>query len=76
MNPCYKYLFINIKNNYFKNPAPNHEYYKITLSLISQDIMNKYDITEKNIYGFIYVKVEKGMYGLFQAAISTHGLQR
>ena len=55
-----------------KIPMLNHEYYKITLNLISQDIIDKYYLMNKKICGFIYVRVVKGMYVIVQDGIITH----
>ena len=49
-----------------------HEYYKITLSLNPQDVIDKYNLTNKQINSFLYVRAEKGMYGLVQAVIIAH----
>ena len=34
----------------------NNEYYKIELSLIPKDIINKYNLMHKQINGFLYVR--------------------
>ena len=49
-----------------------NEYYKIAPRLIPQEIIYKYNLMDKKIKGFIYVRVEKGMYDLFQAGIISH----
>ena len=49
-----------------------HEYYKISISLIPQNIIDKYNLMDKQINCFLYVRVEKGMYGLLQAGIIAH----
>ena len=49
-----------------------HEFCNISIRLIPQEIIYKYKQTEKKIDGFIYVRAEKGMYGLFQASIISH----
>ena len=36
-----------------------HEYYKITLSLNPQDVIDKYNLTNKQINSFLYVRAEK-----------------
>ena len=43
-----------------------YEYHKILLSLIPQDIIDKYNPTKIYIYGFIYLWVGKVMYGMVQ----------
>ena len=44
--PGAKYLVVGIKNFYLNNPMSKHEYYKIALSLIPQDIINKYNLVD------------------------------
>ena len=45
------------------------EYYKISIKLIYQEIIDKYDLDNKQIYGYIYVRVEKWLYGMVQSRI-------
>ena len=47
-------------------------YQKIAIKLIPQEIIDKYDLNNKQIDGYIYVRVEKGMYGLVQSGIIAH----
>ena len=49
-----------------------HEYYKIALILIPQDTISNYNLMDKKINGFLYVRVEKGVYGLVHAGIIAH----
>ena len=49
-----------------------YDFCKITTVLFPQDIIGKYNLLENQIYGYIYVWVEKGMYGLVQAGITAH----
>ena len=49
-----------------------HDYYKIVLSLISHDVIDKYNLMDNKINGFIYVRVEKLMYGLVQVGIISY----
>ena len=70
--PVSKHPVVDIKNFYLNNPMSKHEYYKTAISLIPQDFINKYELTEKQINSFFYVRVEKSMYGLVQADIIVH----
>ena len=49
-----------------------HELYNIAISLIPQEIIDKYKSPENQIDSFVYVRVKKGMYGLVQARIISH----
>ena len=73
LTPGNKYLVVNINKFYLNNPMSKYEYYKIALSLISQDIIDKYNLMDKQRNGFLSDKVEKGKYGTVQAGIiETH----
>ena len=50
----------------------NHDNYNISLSLIPQNIIDNYNLVYNQIDGFLYVRVEKLMYDLFQAGIIAH----
>ena len=60
-----KYLVVDVKNFYLNYLMLKHEYHKIALILIPQDIIDNYNLTNKKINVLIYVRVENGMYGLF-----------
>ena len=51
---------------------PKHEYYKISIILIPQEISDEYNLMDNKFNSFIYVKVKKGMYGLVQAGLIAH----
>ena len=70
--PGAKYLVVDVKKVYRNNTIKKHEYYRIFLSLIPQEVIGEYDLIYNQINGFICVRVEKGMYGIFQAGIILH----
>ena len=72
LNLGVKYIMVNVKNFYLKKPTAEHEYYKIDFSLILQDVIYKYNLIDRKINSFLYVRVDKGMHGIFQAGIITH----
>ena len=63
---------VDVNNFYLNNAMLKHGYYRIDLSLIPKDIIEKYNLMDKKINGFIYVRVEKGLYGLFQSGTIAH----
>ena len=67
-----KYLVIDVKNFYLDNLMKIKEQDKISIKLIPQDIIDKYDLNNKQIYGYIYVRVKKWIYGLVQSGIIAH----
>ena len=51
---------------------PEPEYMRIPWKIIPQDIIRRYNLTEKRHGDYVYVKITKGMYGLKQAAIIAY----
>ena len=64
LTPGTKYLVVDVNHFYLNNLMSKHEYYNIALSRIPQDIIDKYNLMDKQNNLFLYVRVEKGMYGL------------
>ena len=64
-----KYLIVDVKNFYLKNSMNKAEYLKIAIKILLQEIINTYDLLRKQYEGYIYVIIEKGMYGMVQAVI-------
>ena len=68
--PGSKCLIADIKNFYLNNDLPDPEYMKLQLHIIPQEIIDEYslhDLVDK--YGWVYLKIVKGMYCLKQAGI-------
>ena len=58
------FLTLDIKNFYLGTPMEEHEYMKIKLDTIPDEIIKKYKLQTMVHNGFVYVEVRKGMYGL------------
>ena len=71
-NPGSRYLVVDVKKFYLNNIMSNHEYYNIAIILIPQEVIDEYNLMENKINGFLYVRTEKGMYGIVQAGIISH----
>ena len=68
--PEAKCLVADVSNFYLNNDLQDPEYMKLHLDVIPQEIINKYslhDLVDK--YGWVYLHIVKGMYGLNQAGI-------
>jgi hypothetical protein len=68
--PKAKFMTIDIKDFFLQTARmaeKNFAYMKIALNVIPADIITKYNLHDKAIQGFVYVRVVKGMYGLPQA---------
>ena len=59
--PYRKYLIVDVKNFYLNNPMKKSKYYKIAIKIIPQEIIDKFDMQNKQSDGYIYVRVKKGM---------------
>jgi hypothetical protein len=69
-----KLLVIDIKKFYLNTPLGRFEYMVINLSLLPQEMIDKYDLIELSQDGKVYIEIQKGMYGLPQAGILTNKL--
>lgn len=64
-----RFMSLDLKDFFLTSPMPDAEYMKIPTKYLPQDIINRYSLTDKIHKGYVYCKIEKGMYGLKQAAI-------
>ena len=82
--PNAKFMGIDIKKIYLGTPMKEYEYIKIHLSKIPNEIIEKYDLeTKADKDGWVYIEIQKGMYGLkqsgriandqLQAKLAKHG---
>ena len=62
--PGSRYLLVDVKNFYLNNIMEKHEFYKISVSLIPHELIDEYYIMVNQINSFLYVRLEKGMYGI------------
>jgi hypothetical protein len=59
-------MMMDIKNYYFGTPLPAYEYMFLQKSILPDEIIKKYHLTN--------LEIQKGMYGLNQAGILTNQL--
>ena len=55
--PDAKYQIVDVENFYVKNPTNKKEYYKISINLVTQEIIENYDPTKNKIDGHVYFRV-------------------
>jgi len=66
-------MCLDIKDHFYSTPMKNPEYMKIRIKYILEDIRKKYNIENIVTYeGWVYIKIQKGMPGLKQAAILAY----
>ena len=64
--PRAKYMTMDISNMYLNTKLPEPEYMKVHISLIPQEIIDKYK-PQPDERGFCYLKIKMAIYGLKQA---------
>ena len=70
-----RYMTLDVKNFYLNTPMERYEYIRIKLDDIPKEIIVEYNLHEKvTSDGYIFVEVQKGMYGLPQAGILAQQL--
>jgi hypothetical protein len=72
--PDAQFAGANIKNMYLETPLDQYEYMRMPLDLFPDNIINHYDLRQKAKNGFVYMKIQKRMYGLPQAGILANKL--
>ena len=70
-----RYMTIDVKNFYLNMPMVRYKYVQIKLEDIPEEIICKNNLHEKVTKdGYVYVEIQKGMYGLPQAGILAQEL--
>ena len=65
-----KFMTIDIKDFYLNTPMDQFEYMKLKLSNLTENFVKLYNLASKvDKYGFVYLEIRHGMYGLPQAGI-------
>lgn len=67
-------MTLDIKNFYLNTPMTRYEYVRLKLDDVPDEIIVEYNLHEKASDGFIYLEIQKGMYGLPQAGILAQEL--
>ena len=67
-------MTLDISNFYLGTPMDCPEYMRFPLKLITQEIIDKYKLNYIVEYGWVYLKIVKGMYGLTQSENLAHDL--
>ncbi len=72
--PDARFAGANIMNMYLETPLNWYEYMRMPLDLFPDDIVNHYNLRRKAKNRFVYMEIQKGMYGLPQAGILANKL--
>ena len=65
---------LNIKNFYLNTPMERFDYMRLKMEDIPENVIEKYELKDKEEDGQVYVETRKGMYGLPQAGILAQKL--
>ena len=65
-----QYCTIDLKDFYLNTPMEWSDYMRMTLKDLPQEFFNMYNLTKiAEDDGHVYIRIQKGMYGLPQAGI-------
>jgi hypothetical protein len=67
-------MMMDIKNYYLVTPLPRFEYMKMLLSRFPEEIIQKYNLNNLAVDGWVNIEILKDMYGLKQAGILANQL--
>jgi hypothetical protein len=67
-------MMMDIKNYYLGTPLSRFEYMKMLLSRFPEEIVQKYNLNALAVDGWVYIEIQKGMYGLKQAGLLANQL--
>jgi hypothetical protein len=68
------YVCADVNNFYLNTLLDYPEYMRLALNIITQEIIYKHNLLDKAHNGYIYTRIDKGMYSLPQAGRLAHNL--
>jgi hypothetical protein len=72
--PNAKMCCADVKNFYLNTPMDSPEFMRIPIALVPEEIIKEYDLHSFVHNDYVYVRIDKGMYGLPQAGILANKL--
>jgi hypothetical protein len=69
-----KMMMMDIQSYYLGTPLPTYEYTRLPLEILPLDIIEKYNLKRLSVNGWVYLEIQKGMYGLKQAGLLANQL--
>ena len=67
--PKSNYLVGYVKNFYLGTTITRYEYLRISVNIIPQEIIDQYNLLTLVSNGYLYIEIQRGIYGLPQAGI-------
>jgi hypothetical protein len=68
------YMCVDVKNLYLITLIDRPYYMRLAINIIPQEIIDKYNLLDKANNGYVYIHINKGMYGLPQAGRLANNL--
>ena len=69
------FMSIDIKHFYLNTPISRYEYMRLKIAYLPHYFIDEYKLQDKKTrYGYVYLEIRKGMYGLPQAGILAQKL--
>ena len=65
--PGARFMALDVKNFYLNTPMSRYEYMRLPLKIIPEEIVEHYNLKAIAVDGWVYMEIQKGMYGLPQA---------
>jgi hypothetical protein len=69
-----KYMCLDIKKFYLSTHLDWYEYMKMPIALFPEWIVKQYNLTQHVLHGFIYLDMQRAVWGLPQAGILAYKL--
>ena len=70
--PGAEFASFDVSNFYLGTKLPRPEYMRLPLKIIPQEIIDKYNLEELAVDGWIYARVDMTIYGLPQSGKLSH----
>jgi hypothetical protein len=67
-------MMMDIKKYYLCTPLPTYEYMHLPISILPDNIVEKYHLTRRAVDGWVYLEIQNGMCDLKQAGILVNQL--
>jgi hypothetical protein len=69
-------MMMDIKSYYLGTPLPRFEDMKMLISRFPEEIIEKYNLNNLAVDGWVYIEIRKGMYGLKKAELLANQLSQ
>ena len=69
-----RFMGIDIKSFYLETPLDQYEYMRFPIDIFPEHTKNQYNLEQHALNGYVYVKIQKAIYGLPQAGILANKL--